>query len=165
MALRNSIPLWLRQRPPLSPQELCEGIQKSHCARLYQCATTPEAQAALKSLFANQDDCIQQGLNMQKPVCSLWTEDNVCGSFGGSAWNGATARTCLEDLDAQGCAFRGRRDLTRTPTTSGWALGTATKGKSSMAVTAAEVGRSGTAHHGAIRGDEGHLARRFLTTS
>lgn len=54
--------------PPLSPQELCEGIQKSHCARLYECATTQEAQAALKSLFADQDDCIQQGFNGQKPV-------------------------------------------------------------------------------------------------
>lgn len=78
-------------------------MQKSHCARMYQCATTPELQAALQLMYADQDDCVQQGIGMQVPACSLWTEDNVCGVFGSSAWNGAAARTCISDLDAQGC--------------------------------------------------------------
>ena len=49
-----------------------------------------------------QDDCIQQGINMQHPVCSLWTEDTVCGIYG-TALNGSAARTCLRDIESQGC--------------------------------------------------------------
>ncbi len=88
---------------PLSPQEFCEGMQKSHCARLYQCATSPVLQAALKILYASEADCVVQGIALQKPVCSQWTEENICGLLGSSAWNSAAAKTCVKDLGAQSC--------------------------------------------------------------
>ena len=91
-------------RMPLSPPELCEGIQKAHCARLYQCATTPELQAALTALYADQDDCVMTGITMQKPVCSQWTEAKACGGAGILTWNGDAAPTCLTDINALSCA-------------------------------------------------------------
>lgn len=53
-------------------------------------------------MYADQDDCIQQGINMQHTVCSLWTEDIVCGIYG-TAWNGSAARTYLSDIESQAC--------------------------------------------------------------
>lgn len=89
---------------PISPRELCEGIQQVHCANLFACATTTASQELLKAMYDDEADCVMQGLDLQRPACGQWTEDNVCGSFGSSAWNGAAAATCLKDLGVISCS-------------------------------------------------------------
>lgn len=86
----------------LSPQAYCEANQQLTCDKTFDCATTPQEQAALMQLYPTKADCLAA---QQKTLsCSQVPEDKLCGGRGAAAWSPAAAETCINDVRALSCS-------------------------------------------------------------
>jgi hypothetical protein len=86
----------------LSPQAYCEQTQALTCAKLFECAKTPQEQAAIMSQYGSQSDCLAK--QRQLIPCDQISDRQICGGRGSAAWNEAAAGKCVSDTEALDCA-------------------------------------------------------------
>ena len=81
----------------LSPGEACEELAETTCARLFECFTDAEREAA--NLPPTEAACVTQ--LEQAGGCDEVTEDNICEA--NQTYNADRAEDCLDQLAALDC--------------------------------------------------------------